>query len=293
MRNAGSRFREVCIRWGRFFTMRIVTYNIHGWRTEDGQPNEQLVADTLSSIGADIIGLNEVFFPRAMPGSGQPSLSWLAGQLNMAFVFGPCMRWPAEDKLPADAYGNALLSRWPITANASHLLSPVPGKHQRGLLEGRVLLPDNGTLTVYVTHLDHTDEDARLQQLRALRSWTTRDRNRPHVVMGDFNAVSSWDLQARPDVAAALREHPKGQNLVPEDGPSVVSQMEKAGYVDTFRQFGRPGARSLIPPDTAIRIDYIFVSQPMADAVQNCIIWEEPSGEEASDHRAVVADVQL
>ena len=273
--------------------MRIATYNIHGWQTEAGRPNEQLVATTLASTGADIVGLNEVFYPRAMPGSDQPSLSWLAGQLGMEFVFGPCMRWPAEEDLPTDAYGNALLSRWPIAANASHLLSPVPGKHQRGLLEGRILLQEDRTLTVYVTHLDHTDEDARLQQLRALRSWTMRDRNRPHVVMGDFNAVSPWDLQARPDLAAALRVHPKGHNLVPEDGPSVISQMEKAGYVDTYRQFGHPGARSLIPPDTDIRIDYIFVSQAMAKDVQSCVIWQEPSGEEASDHRAVVAEVQL
>ena len=226
--------------------MRIATYNIHGWLTQEMQPNVEQVTSVLAATGADIIGLNEVFYPRVMPGSQLPALEALADALGMHFVFGPCMRWPAQDELPADGYGNALLSRWPITASASHLLSPVPDKHQRGLLEGRILLPDQRTLTVYVTHLDHTDEDARLVQLRSLRTWTVRDRNRPHVVMGDFNAISAWDAEQRPDIVAALRAHPLGQNLVPDGGPRVVAQMEKAGYVDAFRLFGEPGARSLL-----------------------------------------------
>ncbi len=273
--------------------MRIATYNIHGWLTQEMQPNVEQVTSVLAATGADIIGLNEVFYPRVMPGSPLPALEALADALGMHFVFGPCMRWPAQDELPADGYGNALLSRWPITASASHLLSPVPDKHQRGLLEGRILLPDQRTLTVYVTHLDHTDENARLEQLRSLRAWTVRDRNRPHVVMGDFNAISAWDAEQRPDIVAALQAHPLGQNLVPDGGPRVVAQMEKAGYVDAFRLFGEPGARSLLAPDTPIRIDYVFVSQPLAEGARNCIIWPEPPGEEASDHLAVVAEVEL
>ena len=273
--------------------MRIATYNIHGWLTQDGEPNLELVANTLAATEADIIGLNEVFYGSVTAGFDQPSLEALAERLGMHFVFGPCMRWPAQDELPPDAYGNALLSRWPIIANASHLLTPVPFKHQRGLLEGRILLPDQRTLTVYVTHLDHTDEEARGVQARAVRTWTVRDRNRPHIVMGDFNAISAWDADERPDIVAALRAHPLGQNLVPDEtGPRVITQMEKAGYVDAYRLFGEPGARSLIPPDTDIRIDYIFASQPLAQSVRSCVIWET-AGEEASDHMPVVADVEL
>jgi endonuclease/exonuclease/phosphatase family metal-dependent hydrolase len=271
--------------------MKIATYNIHGWLTPDGTANEQRVADTLAATGADVIGLNEVFYPRSRAGSNRPALEWLAGELGMTFIFGACMRWPAEKELPANAYGNALLSRLPIVANASHLLSPVAGKHQRNLLEGRISLRGSRTLTVYCTHLDHTDEAARWEQLRSLRTWTVRDRNRPHVVMGDFNAISNWDAQERPDIVDALRAHPKGRNLVPEGGPRVIAAMEKAGYVDAYRQTGQPGARSLILPETPIRIDYVFLSAPLASSLIDCIIWEETPGAEASDHRAVVAEV--
>jgi endonuclease/exonuclease/phosphatase family metal-dependent hydrolase len=273
--------------------LRIATYNIRGWLALDERPNVERVAAVLAATGADIIGLNEVYYPRVMPGSEKPALQAVADELGMQFVFGPCMRWPAQDEMPADGYGNALLSRWPIAASASHLLSPVPEKHQRGLLEGRILLPDQRTLTVYVTHLDHTDEEARVAQWRSARAWTGRDRNRPHAVVGDFNAVSAWEMEERPDIVAALRAHPKGLNLVPNGGPRVIAQMEKAGYVDAYRLFGEPGARSLIVPVTPIRIDYVFVSTPLADGVRGCEIWQEPPGEEASDHLAVVAEVEL
>ncbi len=287
--------------------MRILTYNIHGWRTTDGQPNLDQIGAVLAASGADIIGLNEVFYPRVVASQAHattlPALAALAAQLGMHFVFGPCLRWPVQAELPAEAYGNALLSRWPIIASAAHHLTPkeedsgqlLATKEQRGLLEARILLPTGTTFTVYVTHLDHTDEAARLLQLRVARQWLLRDRNRPHIVMGDFNAISPWDFAERADAYTILASHDPGQNMTGgEKGPQVIGQMEKNGYVDLYRQFGQPGAQSFIPAtDTAIRIDYIFASQSLAPQAQQCEIWLESAGNEASDHRPVWADFML
>ncbi|MCS6825621.1 MAG: endonuclease/exonuclease/phosphatase family protein, partial [Caldilinea sp.] len=195
--------------------MQIVTYNIHGWRMVDGKPNLDAVTDVLRSIDADIIGLNEVFYPRTVPGDRRPALEVLAARLKMHFIFGPCLRWPAEKNMPADAYGNALLSRWPIIAGSAHHLTPkeedksgvLQDKEQRGLLEARILTPGGGTFTVYVTHLDHTDENARMVQLRVARTWLVRDRNRPHVVMGDFNAII--DFPPAPKLGIDMRLKPE------------------------------------------------------------------------------------
>lgn len=283
--------------------IRVLTYNIHGWLTATGQPNLNLLTEVIAATGADMIGLNEVFYPRVLAGDSRPALEALAARLGMHFVFGPCLRWPAQDNMPADAYGNALLSRWPIIAHAAHHLTPkeedqqdlLATKEQRGLLEGRVLLPSNETLTVYVTHLDHSDEAARLLQLRVARQWLVRDRNRPHLVMGDFNAITEWDFAQRPADYARLAAHEKGKNLTAEGkGPSVIAQMEKAGYVDLYQRFGQPGAQTFLPAkDTAIRIDYIFANQALAPAAQSCTIWPEPTGAEASDHRPVLAQLAL
>jgi endonuclease/exonuclease/phosphatase family metal-dependent hydrolase len=280
--------------------IRILTYNIHGWLTADRQPNLAEVAQLLAESGADIIGLNEVYHPRGVPSIDGAALDWLASQLGMHVVFGPCLRWPAQNDMPANAYGNALLSRWPIIASASHHLTPkeedaqnlLADKEQRGLLEGRILLPNGETFTVYVTHLDHTSEDARLVQLRVARTWLSRDRHRPHVVMGDFNAITLWDFDNRPEDWAAMSAKEAGQNLISAPaGPRVVAQMEKAGYVDSFRQFNQPGARSFLISEYAIRIDYIFASAPLADKVKACALIV--SEDEPSDHRPVLAEIEV
>lgn len=280
--------------------MQIVTYNIHGWRTAENTPNLTGVGDVLERIGADIIGLNEVYYPRVVAGSDKPALEALAERLGMHFVFGPCLRWPAQDNMPEDAYGNALLARWPIIANAAHHLTSkeedpqglLQAKEQRGLLEGRVLLPDGQTFTAYSIHLDHTDEQVRGIQARVARTWLVRDRSRPHVVMGDFNAISMWDFTERPADVEELNAHHSGHNLTNRpDGPQVIAQMEKAGYEDVYRRFNGPGERSYTSSGTAIRIDYIFASKALADRVRACAIWTEADG--VSDHRPVWADFEV
>jgi endonuclease/exonuclease/phosphatase family metal-dependent hydrolase len=276
--------------------MRVLTYNIHGWCTVTRQPNLDQVAQVIAATNADIVGLNEVFYPRIVEGATEAALEALAARLGMYFVFGPCLRWPAQDNLPPDAYGNALLSRWPILASAAHHLTPVEGKEQRGLLEARIALPTGRPFTTYVTHLDHTDEEVRLTQLRALRTWTVRDRNRPHIVMGDFNSVAPWDFVTRAEALVELGRYPKGQIVINtgKGGPQVVPQLEKAGYLDAYTRFGIPGSDSSLRLDhPPVRVDYIFLSQALAPALTSCEIWQEPLGEEASDHRPVLADFDL
>ena len=281
--------------------MKILTYNIHGWRTTDGRPNWTLLAKVLEEANADIIGLNEVFFPRPVEGATGAALEALAQRLQMHFVFGPCLRWSAQDDLPAHAYGNALLSRWPIVASAAHHLTPkepkqqalLAGKEQRGLLEARILLPNSETFTVYVTHLDHTSEAARMVQLRTARTWLGRDRSRPHIVMGDFNAISRWDYAHRPHDLAALAHHATAKHLANGDkGPEVTAQMEKIGYTDTLTLRGEAGQQSFIPAtDQKLRIDYIFASRPLVERVRDCRIIMEPPGTEASDHRPLMVEI--
>lgn len=280
--------------------MRIVTFNIHGWRTASGDPNLEGVTATLQAIGADVIGLNEVYYPRVVQGDDRPALEALAARLQMHFVFGPCLRWPAEEEMPARAYGNALLSRWPIIASSAHHLTAkeedkervLEGKEERGLLEARLLLPGGRTFTIYITHLDHTDERARSVQLRVARTWLTRDRSRPHVLMGDFNAVSRWEWPAAQLEALAAQPTRQGGQLAgDEKGPQVIEALEKSGYVDLGRRFGEPGARTFLVDDWPIRIDYIFASAALAPHATGCTIWTEADG--VSDHRPVVADFAL
>lgn len=292
-------YPPMSITLGRIFMrMRVLTFNIRGWRTLQDQPNWARVAAVIKACRADVVGLNEVFHPQRFQAEqvmgGETALDWLAQSLGMQVVFGPCLRWPATDTLPEHSYGNALLCRWPIVASAAHHLTPVEGKEQRGLLEARILLPDNRPLTVYVTHLDHTDESARLIQLRAVRTWTVRDRNRAHLVMGDFNAIHPQDYAHRPHDLVRLAQHEKGANMTDQGrGPQVIPQMQKAGYTDVLDYCGIHGGDTFLPAQDNLRIDYIWVNAPLIGGIHHAEIWQETPGQEASDHRPVLAELEI
>ena len=114
--------------------------------------------------------------------------------------FGPALA--AEESPRGIPFGNALLSRWPIVAHLAHHLPAGTGGERRGLFETRIVLPEGSPLTVYVTHLDHRAEAVRLAQWAAANAWLGRERGRPHVLVGDFNALAASDY---PGAAAVDR----------------------------------------------------------------------------------------
>jgi len=266
--------------------MRVLTYNIHGWRGADGSVDVARLARVIRSTEADVVALNEVFHPWLPPGQGQPALDLLAAELGMTACFGAALT-PNLAFAPLSPYGNALLTRYPVLAHAGHHLTPVAGHEQRGLLEVRVLLPARrAPLSIYVTHLDHKSEAVRVQQLTALQQWTVRDRGRPHLLLGDFNALAPDDLAVQP----ALREQlPRlgDRSDQGDESPQVVARLVRARYVDA-------GAAERLPTFPAaeplIRIDYVFVAEPLAPALRWCRPWQTDETAVASDHLPLLAE---
>lgn len=274
-----------------FSMIQLLTYNIHYWEGVDGATDLERTIDVIRSTGADIIGLNEVYHPAKLKGWDKPALEVMAERLGMHFVFGQAHTHPFAFNRPGRSFGNALLSRWPILASAAHHLTPNNGHAPRGMLEARILLPDGSrTLTVYVTHLDAESEEVRLTQTQALLSWTNRDRGRAHVLMGDFNAYNPADY---PDAASleALRSTVEGLGLKLYE-PKVVNRLLKAGYVDAWRQVGEgAGPTCCNEPEPLFRIDFIFVSAPLAPDLRSCRRWQTDLARVASDHLPVLAEL--
>ncbi len=274
-------------------SLRLLTYNIHGWKGTDGRIDVARLADVIADSKADIIGLNEVFHPFMPTGESRAALDTLANALGMAYAFGVAFT-PQFAFAPLAAYGNALLTRLPLLAHAGHHLTPVPGHEQRGLLEARILLPDGRrTLSVYVTHLDHRSETARLTQWAAVAQWTVRDRAQPHVVMGDFNALAPTDYANRPEAMSALERLDWAQYLV-ADGLQLIPRVLKARYVDACAALHPHGAAPTFPAgEPLVRIDYVFVSQPLAPAVRWCCPWTTDQTAVASDHLPLAVEIDL
>ena len=276
--------------------LRVLTYNIHGWRDESGDApaNIAALARIIQASGADVVALNEVFHPMAMPGDGRAALDELSRLLGMSYAFGVALM-PQFAFAPLASYGNALLSRLPILAHAGHHLTPVEGHEQRGLLEARLLLDDGRTtLSVYVTHLDHRSEAARLQQLAAVFQWTVRDRVRPHLLLGDFNALTTDDFQNDQPALDRVLADEKLRNLA-ESSMDVTARLKRRGYVDAAAS--QPAGDRPQPTypahDPLARIDYIWTSTPLAPCIRRCGRWQTDETATASDHLPVLAELEI
>jgi endonuclease/exonuclease/phosphatase family metal-dependent hydrolase len=269
--------------------VRVLTYNIHGWRDAHGQIDVARLARVIQASQADIVGLNEVFHPLTRPGEIRPVLDLLAEALGMKAAFGVALT-PQFAFAPLASYGNALLTRYPLMAHAGHHLTPIEGHEQRGLLEARVLLPDGRIpFSVYVTHLDHLSEAARVRQLAAVFQWTLRDRDRPHLLLGDFNALAPGDFAADPAALAALRATADFGRLA-EQGMEVVPRLLRRGYVDA--QAGETAPT--FPADhPSMRIDYIWLSDALAPALRWSRRWTTDETAVASDHLPVLAEIDF
>ncbi len=262
--------------------MKILTYNIRNWQNNAGKSNVEQVAEALREVDADIIGLNEALHPHPSPDAKLPALDFLARELGMHVVFGPSFQPKDAFQLPKVMSGNALLSRWPILAAAAHHLTPVVN-NQRGLLETRVLLPDNSPLTVYVTHLEPKREDVRAEQARSALSWTVRDRDKPHVLMGDLNTYNPADF---PDerALAAFRNMAEARGFTFFQA-QVIPRLLKSGYTDACQAHPQPTWDA--GEELWARMDFILLSDPLAQHLAGCKAWDSNITRQTSDHLPV------
>lgn len=267
-------------------TWRAATYNIHHWEGIDGRIDVARVAEVVRGLDADLVALNEVYHPWTAPDDDRAALMRMAETLGMTVAFGAALHRDPAGASSATGYGNALLSRWPILAHATHKLTGAPGHEPRILLEVRVQHPSGRPLTAYVTHLDHRSEEVRWSQAQSLLLWTARDRGRPHLLLGDLNALAPGDYGA-PGAWERLEAemHALGFDV---ESPRVLPRLLSAGYVDAMAASGSP-VPTWSTERPQLRIDYILVSEPLAPVLVECVRFEAAPAPVASDHFPVVA----
>ncbi len=274
--------------------MRVVTYNIQYWTGIDKQRDPARTIDTVVDMAPDIIAMQEVVHPLPLE-DGTPALARLARRLGGEYIFTEI--WPAGTfpHIPA-GMGLALVSRYPILAHASHRLNhPGPGD-VRYLLEARLLLDDDRYLTVYVTHLEWRWEEVRVEQVRSLLLWTTRDKGKPHLLLGDFNAVHPDDAaEVEQTTGTPWAEYATSlPDLFRRQGdphPRAIARLLKAGYVDAFRTVGEGDGRTYTTAEPTLRLDYCFVDPSIQGGLQRARRWESDLARVASDHFPLVVDM--
>lgn len=163
--------------------IKLASWNIHRCIGRDGIQSPERCATVLQEIDADIIALQEV---ESRPGHELDTLAYLARETNSRAIAGTTMM--LEDV----HYGNAVLSRLPISEVSRHDLS-VPGREPRSALE--IDFEINGCkLQLLATHLGLRPFERREQVQRLLPLFNTEERD-VVILAGDLN---EWFLWGRP-----------------------------------------------------------------------------------------------
>ena len=234
------------------FTLRVLSYNIRHCRGMDGQVDIERIAGVIRSVEPDVVALQEVDRDVARSGAADQPRE-LGRLLGMEAIFG------ANIELQGGHYGNAILSRLPITRHQNHTLPNLDEGEQRGLLEAEIRRPDrSGTFLLFCTHFDHRrDDQERYQSAGMVNRLASRRADVPALLVGDLN-----DLPESRSVAV----------LEPD-------------WVRANRQ-----PLATIPVDRPARqIDYIFYRPAERWRVTEVRVLDEPM---ASDHLPLFAELQ-
>jgi endonuclease/exonuclease/phosphatase family metal-dependent hydrolase len=161
-------------------SLRLATYNVQGrlWGGKAG--TAQAIARVLEEIDADVFALQEVYPPVTLPRRWESP----AG-VGFNVIYGPTLT------RGRGAYGNALLSRYPITEVQRIDLS-LPRCEPRGALDARLDVDGVG-LRVIGTHLGLGARE-RSAQLLQLLSLCAESGDDPLALMGDIN---EWRRRSR------------------------------------------------------------------------------------------------
>jgi endonuclease/exonuclease/phosphatase family metal-dependent hydrolase len=153
--------------------LRVVTYNVHKCRGMDGRVSHSRIAGVLRELDADVIALQEVLSEQGEAISHDLEMHYALGENRQHRGF---------------AYGNALMSRWPIRETHNYDLS-VRGREERGCFRADISLNGGPLLHVFNVHLGVSLLERREQgrKLIAPELLTHTDLRAPRIVMGDFN----------------------------------------------------------------------------------------------------------
>ena len=164
--------------------LRVLSYNIHHAEGVDRKLDVERIASVILSVKPDIVALQEVDQKVKRTGSiDQPAE--LARLTEMNVVFG------ANIELQGGHYGNAVLSRFPITQYKNHLLPNIDDGEQRGVIEAEIPLPKSDqSLLLLATHLDYrADERERLASAKFINKLIEEHPDHAALLAGDLNAT--------------------------------------------------------------------------------------------------------
>ena len=253
--------------------MRLVSYNI----LDGGEGRADPLAEVIEAQRPDIVVLVEADVPAVV--------DRIAQRLKMDFI-------RAEGR----KHEAAILARGTILESVNHSL--LRDEFADCVLEATVNAA-GAEWTVAAVHLHARarleDEAKREQEIGAILEIFDKHRreNRPHLLVGDFNANSpiqhvdpeKCKLRTREDIAA-------NGGVLPR---TAVQKLLSAGYVDTFHVVAGSAAAktgSFTTQFPGQRVDYIFSFGIDSSRLKEARVEQDRLAQYASDHFPVVVQIE-
>jgi endonuclease/exonuclease/phosphatase family metal-dependent hydrolase len=266
--------------------LRVMSWNL--WhRFGPWEARRPAIAATLARLDADVICLQEVWADEDVELAGE-----LAGGLGFHQVYGSRLEFEGV------RFGNAVLSRWPITDSDVLALPSRAGTEELRTCVRADIDGPRGALQVFSTHLNWRFDQSGVRQDQVRSICTFIDTSRPAggrvfppILGGDFNADPDSDeirlLTGRSD--------PPVPKLVFHDAWEVAGQASASSATGATWTNDNPYAKLDLEPDR--RIDYVFAGWPKAGGaghVTRCTVeaLDPVDGVHPSDHLAVVAELR-
>ncbi|AHM59810.1 endonuclease/exonuclease/phosphatase [Flammeovirgaceae bacterium 311] len=167
--------------------LRVMTYNIRLGNPPSAGEKRDLpaIARVINEADPDLVALQEVDVYTKRSGQDIHQAKALGELTNMYAYYVKAM-----DVFGGGAYGEAILSRYPIMDSMGYELPAHPsvGGETRALAVVKIALPNGQEVVFAGTHLDHRSEENRLYQGDRLRRILQKEEL-PVILAGDFNAV--------------------------------------------------------------------------------------------------------
>ncbi|MDO4740339.1 MAG: endonuclease/exonuclease/phosphatase family protein [Eubacteriales bacterium] len=169
-----------------------MSYNIHSGKNMDNVLDIPAIAQVVRELAPEICALNEVRM-RTIDVGGKELAKEIADEAGMYWRFGRAIYYNGGE------YGNAILSRAPISFSRVVPVPDVPEEERERRFEPRsvleaIVLTDKGPVQALTCHFGLT----RGEQERAVETVLSMLRSdMPAVFMGDLNILPDNDLIAK------------------------------------------------------------------------------------------------
>jgi len=170
--------------------IRVLAYNIRRGLGMDYKTDIKRTVDVIKPLAPDLVALSEVD-SNAYRSGGVKQAEYLGNVLGMENRFYKTLDKPAPKNRGKGAYGEALLSRYPIQKTIYHTLPHESNEELRVAIEIEVKIPDvsghTQTVSFISTHLAHENETARSNQVAKLIDDLKKVKH-PIILTGDLNS---------------------------------------------------------------------------------------------------------